>query len=60
MTCVLGADPCVRVDRLLGKEIRVLGDGEFDAPVTLPLPLGSVLVLHSNPKASPRPNLTLT
>ena len=33
---------------VLGKEIQVLGDGEFDAPIELPLPVGSVLVLDGN------------
>jgi alkylated DNA repair protein alkB family protein 5 len=33
---------------LFGEKIAIVDDGEFDAPFSLPLPLGSVLVLDGN------------
>jgi len=33
---------------LFGQQIAIVSDGEFDAPVRLPLPKGSVLVLDGN------------
>lgn len=33
---------------LLGKMLRVIGPGEFDGPVSIPLPVGSVLILNGN------------
>ena len=33
---------------LFGREIEVLGEGEFSAPVELPLPVGSALVFDGN------------
>ena len=35
-------------DILFGQNIKVVNDGEFDAPFALPLPKGSVLVLDGN------------
>ena len=33
---------------LFGKEIKIVEDGIFDAPVRVALPVGSVLVLNGN------------
>ena len=41
--------PLPREQRILfGREIEVLGEGEFSAPVELPLPVGSALVFDGN------------